>query len=123
MECDRALEILNSIKSATDIICSFEEISELKRFNLVSEFTLREPRKSLEHDLKGQKSQFIRLNSEIRDAYRNLMSMEADLENTSLFSGKNKLKKEINTLKSIIQSKDAEVKNLKDGIGYINANP
>ena len=116
MECDRALEILNSIKSATDIICSFEEISELKRFNLVSEFTLREPRKSLEHDLKGQKSQFIRLNSEIRDAYRNLMSMEADLENTSLFSGKNKLKKEINTLKSIIQSKDAEVKNLKDNI-------
>ena len=116
MECERALEILNSIKSATNIICSLEEISELKGFDLVSEFTLQEPRKSLEHDLKGQKNQFIRLNSEIRDSYRNLMSMEADLEEMSIFSGKNKLKKEIKTLKTLIQGKDLEAQNLKDKI-------
>ncbi|MFW9951899.1 MAG: hypothetical protein ACFFKA_17415 [Candidatus Thorarchaeota archaeon] len=116
MECDRALEILNSIKSATNIVCSYEEISELVGFNLISEFTLQEPSRSLEHDLKGQKNQFIRLNSEIRDSYKNLMSMEADYEKMSLFSGKNKLKKEIKTLKNILENKEVEVKNLKDGI-------
>ncbi len=113
MICERALEILNSILAATDIICSYEEISELANFNLISYFTSKKPSISLKYDLKGQKNQFIRLNTEIRDSYRTLMSMEADLKNFRL---NYKLKKEINLLKVIIKSKEEKAKRLKDQI-------
>jgi len=130
MKCERALEILESIKNKTDIITSYEEASELFQYNLISEFELQGSSKHIEHDLKGLKGQYIQLSSEIRASYRNLISMEGEYKRLSavkkFFSYfkigfGSSLKSEIKELKVLIENKDDLVKSIKNQILYLNS--
>ncbi len=130
MKCERALEILYSIKNKVDIITSYEEISELFRFNLILEFFSQGPSKHLEYDIKGLKSQFITLSSEIRASYKNIISMEGEYKHLSIFKKLlahlrigigHELKSELKELQHIIEDKEIQVKNLKNQILQLNS--
>ncbi|MFX1480480.1 MAG: hypothetical protein ACFFCI_20480, partial [Promethearchaeota archaeon] len=125
MKCERVLQILESIQNKIDIVTSYEEISELLQYNLVSEFRFKDSPGHIEHDLKGLKGEYIQLSSQIRDSYKNLVSMESEYNNLSSvkkFSSFFKigfgssLKSEIKELKQIIEEKENLVKDLKNQI-------
>ena len=78
MKCERALEILDSIQNKTDILTSYEEITELLQFNLVSEFSFKGSTKHIEHDLKGLKGEYIQLSAQIRDSYKRTRNQESN---------------------------------------------
>ncbi|MFX1583835.1 MAG: hypothetical protein ACFFDL_04510 [Promethearchaeota archaeon] len=129
MKCERVLEILESIKNKTDIIMSYEEASELFQYNLISEFELQGSSKHIEHDLKGLKGQYIQISSEIRDSYRNLISMEGEYKRLSpvkkflsyfKIGFGSSLKSEIGELKVLIENKDDLVKSIKSQILNLN---
>ncbi|MFX0148731.1 MAG: hypothetical protein ACFE8E_13415 [Candidatus Hodarchaeota archaeon] len=125
MKCERALEILDSIKNKTDIITSYEEITELLQYNLVSEFRIKGPSKHIEHDLKGLKGEYMQVSSQIRDSYRNLVSMEGEYNRLSgikkflsyfKMGFGSSLKNEIKELKVLIEDKENSLKSLKNQI-------
>ncbi|MFX1234528.1 MAG: hypothetical protein ACFFBY_08190 [Promethearchaeota archaeon] len=125
MKCERTLEILDSIQNKTDIITSYEEISELLQYNLVSEFRFKGLTKHIEHDLKGLKGEYIQLSSQIRDSYKNLVSMESEYNRLSgikkIFAFfkigfGSSLKSEIKELKVVIDNKDTNLKDIKNQI-------
>ncbi|MFX0033375.1 MAG: hypothetical protein ACFE9P_11985, partial [Candidatus Hermodarchaeota archaeon] len=130
MKCERALEILDSIKNKTDIITSYEEISELLQYNLVSEFSLKGPSKHIEHDLKGLKGEYMQVSSQIRDSYRNLVSMEGEYNRLSgikkflsyfKIGFGSSLKNEIKELKELIEDKEISLKSLKNQIMHMSS--
>ncbi|MFX0023325.1 MAG: hypothetical protein ACFE9S_13445 [Candidatus Hermodarchaeota archaeon] len=129
MICERALEILSSIKEKKDILTSFEEISELKENHLISEFKSKIPTTLRENDLKRLKRTYIKTSSDIRQAYQGLVSLEGDYNHVSTIYrffahfkiGKGaRLKKEISDLHQLIEKKESDLKTLKKKLLDLN---
>ncbi|MFW9950664.1 MAG: hypothetical protein ACFFKA_11150, partial [Candidatus Thorarchaeota archaeon] len=68
MKCERTLEILTLIKNKTDIVTSYEEITELTQYHLISQSESKELNIDNEREMKSLKIQFIQLSQDIRDA-------------------------------------------------------
>jgi len=129
MKCERALEILTSVKNHIEIITSDEEITDLIKFALVTEFELEPSSDHLDKDLGSYKTQFNQLSNEVRNHSKELIILEGDYSDLSFIShwiGKlklgrgSKLKKEIKEIKSQIKYKEAHVSSLKDDILRLN---
>jgi hypothetical protein len=125
MNCERTLEVLRSIKNKEDIVTSYEEISELMQYNLISQFESKEINIDHDRELSSTKMQFIQLSQDIREAYKTLVSLEGEYNHVPAFSrsisflkiGRGaRLKKEIKDLKNFIQNKEIELRTLKENI-------
>lgn len=129
MRCERALEVLSSIKDKKDILTSYEEISELKENHLLSEFKSNIPKMSRENDLTSLKRKYVKMSNDIRQAYQNLVSLEGDYNHVSTIyrffaylkigSGA-RLKKEISDLHQFIENKEIDLKKLKEELLKLN---
>jgi cell division protein FtsB len=129
MDCERALEILTSIKNRNDIPCSSDEISDLLKFSFISEYRKESADLPTESEIKTLKMNYDRLNSEIHGLNKELLSIERDYEHASLGSklasylqiGKGKkLKSQISKLKNEIEKMDTQVSIIKDQILKLN---
>ncbi len=129
MRCERALEILNSIKDKNDILASYEEISELNENHLISEFKSNIPKTSRRNDLTGLKRKYLKMSKDIRQAYQNLVSLEGDYNHVSTIGrffthlkiGRGaRLKKDISDLYQFIKSKEIDLKRLKEELLKLN---
>ncbi|MFX1571549.1 MAG: hypothetical protein ACFFB0_02290 [Promethearchaeota archaeon] len=129
MICERALEILSSIKDKHNLMTSFEEISELKENNLISEFKANIPKTSRDYDLTSLKRKYVKLSNDIRQAYQNLVTLEGDFNHVSTLSrffsylkmGRGAtLKKDISDLHQFIENKEADLKKLKNELLKLN---
>ncbi|MFW9969737.1 MAG: hypothetical protein ACFFDF_06015 [Candidatus Odinarchaeota archaeon] len=129
MKCERALEILSSIKDKKEILTSYEEISELIKDHLISEFKSDLPKPLREYDLKSLKRTFMKTSDEIREAYQNLVSLEGDFNHISTIFrflayfkvGKGaKIKKESSYLHDFIENKEIDLKKMKEDFLRLN---
>ncbi|MFX1378792.1 MAG: hypothetical protein ACFFA4_06825 [Promethearchaeota archaeon] len=129
MRCERALEILSSIKDKKDILTSYEEISELNENHLISEFKSKIPSNLRENDLKSLKRKYVRISNDIRQAYQNLVSLEGDYNHVSTILrffayfkiGKGaRIKKEISDIHQLIENKEFDLKKLKRDLLNLN---
>jgi len=129
MRCERALEILSSIKDKKDITTSYEEISELIENHLISEFKSKTPKILRENDLKSLKRTHMKISNDIRQAYQNLLSLEGDYNHIStifrffahLKIGKGaRLKEDISELHQFIKKKEIDLKKVKDDLLRLN---
>jgi len=129
LKCERALEILSSIKDKHDILTSYEEISELKENHLISEFKSNNPKTSKKNDLTSLKRNYVKISNDIRQAYQNLVSLEGDYNHVSIifrfFShlkiGKGaRLQKDTSDLHQFIENKENDLKNLKEELLKLN---
>ncbi|NVM36167.1 MAG: hypothetical protein HWN81_11275 [Candidatus Lokiarchaeota archaeon] len=129
MICERALEILNSIKDKKDILASYEEISELNENHLISEFKSNIPDPSRKNDLTSLKRKYLKMSNDIRQAYQNLVSLEGDYNHVSTISrffthlkiGRGaRLKKDISDLHQFIKNKEIDLKKLKEELLKLN---
>ncbi len=129
MRCERALEILSSIKDKKDIIISYEEISELIQNHLISEFKSKTPKILREQDLQSLKRTHMRISNDIRQAYQNLLSLEGDYNHVStifrffahLKIGRGAiLKEDISELHQFIEKKEIDLKKVKDDLLKLN---
>ncbi|NHJ24250.1 MAG: hypothetical protein EAX89_06725 [Candidatus Lokiarchaeota archaeon] len=125
MNCERTLEVLSSIKNKEDIVTSYEEISELMQYHLISQFESKEINIDHDREITSTKMQFIQLTQDIREAYKTLVTLEGEYHHVSTVSrsfsflkvGKGaRLKKEIKDLKKFIQNKEIDSRTLKDKI-------
>ncbi len=129
MRCERALEILNSIKNKKDIITSYEEISELIEFYLISEFEAVIPKISRKNELLDLRKNYIKMSSDLRQAYQNLVTLEGDYNHVSTMNrflsylkiGRGaRLKKDTSDLDQFIKNKENDLKKLKDDLLKLN---
>ena len=129
MDCERALEILTSIKKRDDIPCSSDEISDFLKFSFISEYGKESADLPMESEISALKMNYNRLNSEIHGLNKELLSIERDYEHVSLGSklisylqiGKGKkLKSQISRLKNEIKHIDTQVSIIKDQILKLN---
>ncbi|MHA1916175.1 MAG: hypothetical protein ACW986_10075 [Promethearchaeota archaeon] len=129
MRCERALEILSSIKEKKDILTSYEEISELKEYHLISEFNSSKPKTSRKNDLISHRRNYMKTSDDIRQAYQNLVSLEGDYNHVStifrflayLKIGRGgRIKKEISDLHQFIEKKEIDLKILKEDLLKLN---
>ena len=129
MDCERALEILTSIKKRDDIPCSSDEISDLLKFSFISEYGKESADLPTESEINTLKMNYDRLNTEIHGLNKDLLSIEREYEHVSLGSklvsylkiGKGKkLKSQISRLKNDIKHMDIQVSILKDQILKLN---
>ena len=129
MDCERALEILTSIKKRDDIPCSSDEISDFLKFSFISEYGKESADLPMESEISALKMNYNRLNSEIHGLNKELLSIERDYEHVSLGSklisylqiGKGKkLKSQISRLKNDIKHMDTQVSIIKDQILKLN---
>jgi len=129
LRCERALEVLSSIKDKKDILTSYEEISELKENHLLSEFKSNIAKTSRKNDLTSLKRKYMKMSNDIRQAYQNLISLEGDYNHVStvyrffaylkIGSGA-RLKKEISDLHQFIENKEIDLKKLKEELLKLN---
>ncbi|MHA1107163.1 MAG: hypothetical protein ACTSPN_15830 [Promethearchaeota archaeon] len=129
MDCERALEILTSIKKRDDIPCSSDEISDLLKYSFISEYGKERADLPTESEINSLKMNYDRLNTEIHGLNKDLLSIEREYEHVSLGSklvsylqiGKGKkLKSQISRLKNDIKHMDIQVSILKDQILKLN---
>ena len=129
MDCERALEILTSIKKRDDIPCSSDEISDFLKFSFISEFGKESTDLPMESEISALKTNYDRLNNEIHGLNKELLSIEREYEHLSLGSklisylqiGKGKkLKSQISRLKNEIKHIDTQVSIIKDQILKLN---
>ena len=129
MKCERALEILNSVKEKKNVLTSYEEISELIDNHLISEFKSKIPKTSGEKDLLSLKKKYVEMSNEIRQAYQNLVSLEGEYTHAStayrffahLKMGKGaKLKRELSDLHHFIGNNEIKLKILKRDLLKLN---
>ncbi len=129
MDCERALEILTSIKKRDDIPCSSDEISDLLKFSLISEYGKKSTDLPMESEINTLKTNYDHLNVEIHGLNKKLLSIEREYEHASLGSklisylqiGKGKkLKAQISKLKNEIKHLDIQVSIIKDQILKLN---
>ena len=122
MKCERALEILNSIKDKKDILTSYEEISELNEYHLISEFKSNIPKTSRKNGLTGLRRKYIQMSNDIRQAYQNLVTLEGEYNHLSTISrffthlkigSGARLKRDISDLHQFIKNKEIDLKKLK----------
>ncbi len=130
MLCERALEILNSVKERADIKCSRKEIDELKKYSCLKEYKPESPRTKIETELESLKNNFNELTTENRHLYKEMLSVERDLHGSSLPSkmigyiriGKNSsLKRKYKKLKKQIDRLNSQLTIIKDQILRLNA--
>lgn len=129
MRCERALEILNFIKDKKDIIASYEEISELIEYHLISEFKPKVPLTARKTDLISFRKKYVNMSNDIREAYQNLVSIEGDYNQISTIlrffayakiGRGGSLKKEISDLHHFIENKEIELQKLKEDLLRLN---
>jgi len=129
MDCERALEILTSIKKRDDIPCSSDEISDFLKFSFISEYGKESTDLPMESEISALKMNYDRLNNEIHGLNKELLSIEREYEHVSLGSklisylqiGKGKkLKSQISRLKNEIKHIDTQVSIIKDQILKLN---
>ena len=122
MKCERALEILNSIKDKKDILTSYEEISELNEYHLISEFKSNIPKTSRKNGLTGLRRKYLQMSNDIRQAYQNLVTLEGEYNHLSTISrffthlkigSGARLKRDISDLHQFIKNKEIDLKKLK----------
>ena len=129
MDCERALEILASIKKRDDIPCSSDEISDLLKFSFISQYGKESGNLPMNSDINTLKMNYDRLNNDIHILNKELLSVEREYEHVSLGSklirylqiGKGKkLKSQFSKLKNEIKNKDIQVSIIKDQILKLN---
>jgi hypothetical protein len=129
MDCKRALEILKSIKNRIDIPCSSDEVSDLLKFSFISEYRKQRSVLPKNGEINTLKINYDRLNNEIHELNKELLSKEREYERVSLGSklvsylqiGKGKkLKSQISKMKNEIKKLDTQVSIIKDQILYLN---
>ena len=129
MNCERALEILTSIRNREDILCSREEILELMKFSLIEEYENNVPIEQIVRELETLKVNYSQINSGINEINKELLSLERDYEHLSLFSkllsffyiGKGqKLKSSISKMRTKIKNENVQVSIIKDQILNLN---
>ncbi|TFG23967.1 MAG: hypothetical protein EU533_02590 [Promethearchaeota archaeon] len=129
MNCERALEILTSVKNREDILCSREEILELMKFSLIEEYENNVPIDQIVRELESLKANYSQINSGINEINKDLLSLERDYEHLSLFSkllsffyiGKGrKLKSSISKMRTRIKNENVQVSIIKDQILNLN---
>jgi len=129
MKCERALEILTSVKSKIEVITSYEEVAELVELALVSEFRETKSDADLVQDLTNYKVQFNQLSHEVRNLSKELIILEGDYSDLSSFShllsylslgSGRKIKKKIREKNSQIKYKEIHISSLKNDILRLN---
>ncbi len=129
MDCERALEILTSIKKREDIPCTSDEISYLLKFSFINEYKKESYDLPLESDISTLKMNYNQLNDEIHRLNKELLSVEREYERVSLGSklfsflylGKGRrLKSQISKMKNEIKNMDVQVTIIKDQILELN---
>ncbi len=129
MNCERALEILTSVKSRVSILCSREEIMELIKYSLLDEYKNNIPNEQVIRELATLKANYSQVNSEINEISKELLSLERDYEHLSLISklisyifiGKGRfLKSKIKKIKAQVENKNVQVSIIKDQILNLN---
>lgn len=129
MDCERALEILKSIKKRNDIPCSSDEISDLLKFSFISEYGKENYELPMESEITTLKMNYERLNTEIHERNKELLSIEREYEHVSLggklvsylqFGKGKKLKSQTSKLKNEIKNMDTQVGIIKDQILRLN---
>ncbi|MFX1500842.1 MAG: hypothetical protein ACFFDH_07760 [Promethearchaeota archaeon] len=129
MRCERALEILNSIRNKKDLMTSYEEISELYEYHLISEFKTIIPKTSRKHELTDLRRKHKKMSNDIRHAYQNLVTLEGEYNHVSTINrflsylkiGRGaRLKKDISDLNQFIKNKDNDLKKLKEDLLKLN---
>ena len=129
MDCERALEILTSIKKRDDIPCSSDEISDLLKFSFISEHGKESSDLPMDSDINTLKMNYDQLNNEIHALNKELLSIEREYEHVSLGSkltsylqiGKGKkLKSQISRMEKKIKNMDIQVSIIKDQILKLN---
>ena len=129
MNCERALEILTSVKDRVDILCSREEIMELMKYSLLDEYENKVPTEQVIRELASLKANYSQVNGEINETNKELLSLERDYEHLSLilkllsyvFIGKGRnLKSKIKKMKTQIENKNVQVSIIKDQILNLN---
>lgn len=129
MKCERALEILTSVKNKIEVITSYEEVAELVELALVSEFKEIKSDDDLQQDLTNYKMQFNQLSHEVRNLSKELIILEGDYSDLNFLSQfvshlslghGSKLRKQIRELKSQIKYKEVHISSLKNDILRLN---
>ena len=129
MNCERALEILTSVRNRVDILCSREEILELMKYSLIEEYGNNIPIEQIIRELESLKVNYSQINSEINEINKELLSLERKYEHLSLFSkllsyiyiGKGrKLKSSISKMRTQIKNENVQVSIIKDQILNLN---
>ncbi len=129
MDCKRALEILISIKNRIDIPCSSDEISDLSKFSFISEYGKENTILPKGSEIDSLKMNYDRLNSEIHELNKELLSIEREYEHSSLgsklvrylqFGKGKKLKSQISKTNNEIKKLDTQVSIIKDQILKLN---
>ena len=129
MNCERALEILTSVRNRVDILCSREEILELMNYSLIEEYENNVPIEQIIRELESLKANYSQINSEINEINKELLSLERDYEHLSLFSkllsyiyiGKGReLKSSIAKMRTRIKNENVQVSIIKDQILNLN---
>ena len=129
MNCERALEILASVKDRVNILCSKEEIMELMKYSLLDEYKNNILIEHVIRELASLKANYSQVNSEINETNKDLLSLERDYEHLSLISklfsyifiGKGRiLKSKIKKIKAQIENKNLQVSIIKDQILNLN---
>ena len=67
MNCERALEILASVKDRVNILCSKEEIMELMKYSLLDEYKNNILIEHVIRELASLKANYSQVNSEINE--------------------------------------------------------
>ncbi|MFW9990242.1 MAG: hypothetical protein ACFFC3_16495 [Candidatus Odinarchaeota archaeon] len=108
---------------------SYEEISELIEFHLISEFKTVIPKISRKNDLLDLRKNYLKMSNDIRKAYQNLVTLEGDYNHLSTINrflsylkiGRGaRLKKDILDLEQFIQNKENDLKKLKTDLLNLN---
>lgn len=129
MKCERALEILTSVRNRVDILCSREEILELIQYSLIEEYENNVPIEQIIRELESLKANYSQINSEINEINKELLSLERNYEHLPLFSkllsyifiGKGrKLKSSISKMSTQIKNENVQVSIIKGQILNLN---
>ncbi|MFW9937158.1 MAG: hypothetical protein ACFFD5_05875 [Candidatus Thorarchaeota archaeon] len=129
MNCERALEILESIKNRQEILTSYEEITDLINNALISEYKGSTLDRNLEAELEHLKDQFNTLSGDLRDLSKELISIQGEYDHLGFISRfvsyikigiGNNLKREINELKKLISAKESDLLNIKNNLLNLN---
>lgn len=130
MLCQRALEILESVRNRTEIKCSADEISILIKSSYVKEYVPKILFSQLDYELNNLKNNYLQLNSEVRELYKEIITKEREIENFSIISkifsylrlGRGwKYKKEVSKIKKELEIKNLQVTSMKDQILRLNS--
>ncbi|MFX0177406.1 MAG: hypothetical protein ACFE85_14415 [Candidatus Hodarchaeota archaeon] len=129
MNCERALEILESIRNRQEILTSYEEITDLINNALISEYKGTTQDRNLEAELESLKDQFNTLSADLRDFSKELISIQGEFEDLGFISRffshlkigiGNTLRREMTELKNLIRTKESDIIKIKNELLNLN---